>query len=141
MATHLKILSQYDIKSFECPPEFNGDERKRFFYLPKWANALVKSFRTPTNKAGFVLQFGYFKANNRFFSATKFHRRDAEFVATRLNVSFAKVDFKKYIRTTFERHQGIILEALGFQKFDEQSKKLIIEEALSLSSNQIRKSR
>jgi hypothetical protein len=47
MATHLKILSQYDIKSFECPPEFNGDERKRFFYLSKWANDLVKSFRTP----------------------------------------------------------------------------------------------
>ena len=120
MATHLKILSQNDIKSFERPPEFNGDKRKRFFYLSKWANDLVKSFRTPTNKVGFVLQFGYFKAANKFFSTTKFQRRDAEFVVTRLNVSFATIDFKKYIRTTFERHQGIILEALGFQKFDEQ---------------------
>ncbi len=84
MATHLKILSQRDMKVFDFPPEFTGEDRKRFFALPKWTIELVESFKTPTNKAGFVLQFGYFKAVNKFFVAKKFHRKDVEFVTRRL---------------------------------------------------------
>jgi hypothetical protein len=49
MATYIKILNNNDIKIFENPPQFKGEERKRFFYLPNWAEDLVKSFRTPTN--------------------------------------------------------------------------------------------
>jgi hypothetical protein len=55
MATYIKILNNNDIKTFENPPQFNGDERKRFFYLTNWADDLVKSFRTPTNQVGFIL--------------------------------------------------------------------------------------
>lgn len=138
MATHLRILSQRDMKVFEFPPEFTGDERKRFFNLSKLTNELLESFRTPTNEVGFVLQLGYFKAVNKFFVAQRFHQRDVEFVARRLEFSLEEIDFEKYINTTFERHQDIILENLGFQKFNEQSKRLLTEEALSLCSNQMK---
>lgn len=138
MATHLKILSQRDMKVFSFPPEFTGDERKRFFNLSKLTNELLESFRTPTNEVGFVLQLGYFKAVNKFFAAQRFHQRDIEFVARRLEFSLEEIDFEKYINTTFERHQDIILENLGFQKFNEQSKRLLTEEALSLCSNQMK---
>ena len=47
MATYIKILNNNDIKTFENPPQFNGEERKQFFYLPTWAKDLVESFRTP----------------------------------------------------------------------------------------------
>jgi hypothetical protein len=40
MTTHLKILSQSDIKTFDLPPEFSIEERRRFFDLPKWADDL-----------------------------------------------------------------------------------------------------
>ncbi len=50
MATHLKILNQNDIKEFDFPPQFSGEERKRFFYLPNWAEELVNSFKTSTNQ-------------------------------------------------------------------------------------------
>ena len=30
MATHIKILNNKDIETFNSPPEFNGEERKRF---------------------------------------------------------------------------------------------------------------
>lgn len=40
MSTHIKILNNKDIKAFDSPPEFNGEERKRFFYLPKWTSEL-----------------------------------------------------------------------------------------------------
>ncbi len=80
----IKILNRKDIKTFNSPPEFNGEERKQFFYLPKWASDLVIKFRTPTNKTGFILQLGYFKATNRFFVAQKFYNSDVVFVAKQL---------------------------------------------------------
>lgn len=138
MATHIKILSQHDIAVFEFPPEFNGEERKRFFALPKWSIELVESFKTLTNKVGFVLQLGYFKAVNKFFVAKKFPGKDVEFVSRKLQLFPEEINFEKYIEATFTRHQEIILENLGFQKFNEQSKQLLTEEALSLCSNQLK---
>jgi len=62
---HLKIFNNNDIKAFNSPPIFNGEERKKFFYLPKWANNLIEGFRTPTNRIGFVLQLGAFPKSRR----------------------------------------------------------------------------
>ena len=78
MSTHLKILSPKEIKTFDSPPEFSGEERKRFFYLPQWAEEIVSSLRTPTNKVGFVTQLGYFTAVNKFFVSHSFLQRDIE---------------------------------------------------------------
>ena len=75
--SRLKIINSNDIKAFDSPPVFNGEERKRFFCLPQWASELVERFRTPTNKIGFILQFGYFKATNRFFVARKYHQQES----------------------------------------------------------------
>lgn len=138
MSPHLKILSQQDITVFEFPPEFNADERKRFFDLPKWALKLIESFKIPTNKVGFVLQLGYFKAINRFFVARKFHKQDIEFVSSRLQILPEKIYLEKYIEATFVRHQEIILENFGFQPFNEATKLILIKEALSLCTNQLK---
>ncbi len=137
MSTHIKMLNNKDIKVFDAPPVFNGEERKRFFYLPKWASELVESFRTPTNKIGFVLQLGYFKAANRFFVAQKFDEKDVVFVANKLGLS-ADTDFKKYTKATFIRHQSSILENLGFGKFNEIGKSSITKEAFRLCHKQIK---
>lgn len=136
MSTHLKILNKSDIKAFDAPPEFNGEERKRFFYLPKWASELVESFRTPTNKIGFTLQLGYFKATNSFFVARKYHQNDIEFIARKLKLDAKPVEFDKYTDATFIRHKKIILEKLGYQPFDEKSKVLLQNESVSLCSKQ-----
>ena len=138
MATHLKILSQHDKIIFEFPPKFNGEDRKRFFALPKWTVELVDSFKTPTNKVGLVLQFGYFKAANKFFVTKKFHRKDVEFVARRLQCSVEEICLEKYSDATLLRHREIILKNLGFQKFNEQFKHLLIKEAVSLCSKQMK---
>ncbi len=138
MSTHLKILSQQDIMVFEFPPEFNSEERKRFFDLPKRTLELIESIKTPTNKVGFVLQLGYFKAVNRFFVAKKFHKQDIEFVSRQLQFSSDGIYLEKYIEATFVRHQEIILENFGFQPFNEPTKLILIEEALSLCTNQLK---
>ena len=135
---HVKILNQNDINTFETPPKFNIEERNHFFHLSEWEHELVESFRTPTNKVGFILQLGYFKATNKFFSTRNFHQVDIEFVANRFNVQMDTIVLSEYIKTTFERHKETILNHLGFRKFNRQAKKLLIKEALALCSKQIK---
>jgi len=54
MPTTINILNSTDAKMYDLPPIFDGDQRKKFFDLPKWANESVESLRTPTNKMGFI---------------------------------------------------------------------------------------
>jgi len=82
------------------------------------------------------LQFGYFKATNRFFLAKHFHQVDIEFIIRRLNTEPNTINLSKYTRTTFERHQELILENMGIQKFDQKAKDLLINEARNLSLKQ-----
>ncbi len=138
MATFIKILSQSDIKAFEFPPEFNGEERKRFFSLPIWANEIVESVRTPINKVGFVLQLGYFRAVNRFFTSGKFYSRDIHYVASKSGVDVDQIEFIEYFKSTNGRHQDVIRDHLGFRRFDEKTKEILVEETVSLCSNQIK---
>lgn len=138
MATHTKILSQPDIDAFEFPPKFNAEERRGFFTLPKWADDAVDELRTPTNKVGFILQLGYFSAVNRFFVSNRFHEKDVEFVCRRYEIAFEKVEMDNYVRGSFGRHQEIILKRLGFRKFDDQSKRVLLDEALQQCANQTR---
>jgi hypothetical protein len=137
MTTHIKILNHKDIEKFDSPPEFYGEERKRFFYLPKGVSELVESFRTTKNKVGFILQFGYFKASKKFYVAQKFHEKDIIFVANILGLN-PNIDFKKYAKATYGRHQNSILKHFSFHKFEDTSKLSFGREALSLSNKQIK---
>ena len=74
MTTHLKILNLHDIQSFEFPPKFTSEERKRYFYLMQWSQEFLNSLQTTQNKVGFILQYGYFQNTGRFFNAKKFHQ-------------------------------------------------------------------
>ncbi len=136
MSTHLKIISRKDIRTFDNPPEFNGEERKKFFSVPIWAREISEGLRTPVNKAGFVLQLGYFRADNKFFSNRLFHQKDIDFVTKKLQINSHDMDFSKYASTTLERHQEIILNNLGYRKFDKDAQNLLMHESASLCSKQ-----
>lgn len=111
-------------------------ERKQFFYLPRWANKLIESFRTPVNKVGFILQLGYFKATNSFFAARYYHQGDINFIADRLDIFHQSINISNYNRTTFERHQEHILENMGIKKFDNKSKVVLTNEARNFCAKQ-----
>jgi len=137
MTTFIKILNNKDSKEFDTPPEFNEEEKKRFFSLPRNQVELMNRFKTPMNKVGFVLQFGYFKAVNKFFVAHKFYKTDIIFVAKRLGLE-SDIDFDKYTKATFTRHQKHILEYFGIRRFDNDAKEFLQKEALILASKQIK---
>jgi TnpA family transposase len=138
MATYIKILNNNNSKVFETPPLFNGEERKRFFYLPKWADDLVKVLKTPTNQVGFILQFGYFKATGRFFVARKFRQNDIEFIANKLDFQLDELDFNGYKERSLIRHQEIILDHMGVRQFNRTLYKLLLKEAGTLVSKQMK---
>ncbi len=76
----LKILSNSEIAGFDAPPVFNHEERKKFFNLPSGLKSEWETLRTTENKILFLLQFGYFRARQRFF-AGHFHPADFEYIS------------------------------------------------------------
>jgi Domain of unknown function (DUF4158) len=72
MSTYIKILSKKEIIQFNSPPEFTGEERKKYFNIPEWANIVIKSLRNKVSKIGFLIQLGYFKSANKFFLSSQF---------------------------------------------------------------------
>jgi TnpA family transposase len=138
MVTHIKILNKVDRKIFESPPVFSIEEQKQFFDFPEWAGRLVDTFRTSTNKVGFVLQLGYFRSAGKFFESKKFRQQEIMFVVKMLELSLEEIELEKYIHTTYERHQSFILDHLGIRKFDDEAKALLENEAQSLCANQLK---
>lgn len=134
MPTFIKILSSQEIKRFENPPIFDRDQRKQMFKMQSWVKNALESLDTPINKIGFMLQLGYFRAATRFFSSHKYHLRDIEYVAKHLKVKVSDMHFDQYKRTTFRRHQQIIVDTLGYQKYTGNVQELLINEAMYLTS-------
>jgi TnpA family transposase len=125
--TKLSILTTSEKRRFESPPSFTSDDRALYFALNKQEMRFIEEFRTSTNKVGFVLQLGYFKANAKFFSAAQFGRQDIEYVASMLGISPGSVNFSSYQKKTPFDHRKHILKLLGWQSFDNTQQAKIVE--------------
>ena len=138
MPTYISILNGPNIKTFETPPVFTEAEQAMYFNISKWAEDILPTLREPHNKIGFVLQAGYFKAANKFFTSNRFHKSDAEFVAQILGFNKRQIRLKHYRRTNQERHRALILENSGFRKFDRKARSVVLKEAKALGGKQMR---
>ncbi|MEQ8191135.1 MAG: DUF4158 domain-containing protein, partial [Candidatus Eremiobacterota bacterium] len=121
--TLLQILSASELKTLKNPPEFNSEERKYFFYLPKWAEKYLETLRKNVNRVGFILQLGYFRAVKRNFIPSKYHKRDIEYVANKLGIPEQEIDLNEYTRPDLSKNKKVILKNLGFQIFNDEEKK------------------
>jgi hypothetical protein len=122
----LKILSNSEIAGFDSPPVFNHEERKKFFNLPSGLKSEWETLRTTENKILFLLQFGYFRARQRFF-AGHFHLADFEYLSSKFTLSSKPKETLSYSRPTVLRHQHIILEFCGIRYLQESDETLIID--------------
>ena len=138
MATFIKILSPSNKKLFDTPPVFTGDQRKQTFLISKRILKIIETFASATNRIGFVLQLGYFRAVNKFYISKKFHNRDIEYVARSLRIDLSSINITGYRYTTSERHQQIILSETGFKKFDTDARSQLTSEAELLTARQQR---
>ena len=139
MPTNIKIFSSSEISAFNLPPvNLNATERKQLFRLSSASLDIVSSLRTPVNKVGFVLLYGYFKATNKFFRAKDFLKNETDFVCGNFHVPSESIDFSEYEATTLDRHQKIILDLLGCTPFTDETRQLLLQEALGLCAGHMR---
>jgi TnpA family transposase len=134
---NFKILTPQEIKDFDNPPMFTAEGRKCFFYITKHARKVLDTLRTPTNQVSFLLQMGYFKAVNKFFSPESFNVVDLQYVQSKLNLSATEIALGNYTETTCKRHRDMILEELGYKRF-EFNKNQIKKETAKLCNKLIR---
>jgi TnpA family transposase len=128
----MRIFNRLEELEFESPPKFNGAERKKFFALSMALDELLENPRTtPTNKVCFVVSLGYFKARKKIF-ARQFLQTDIEFVANQLNVHLSEIHLESYSKVTYLRHQELILNHLGYSKFNEDFAKLEIHSLVKI---------
>lgn len=64
----LGILSDEELEAIYNIPHFTSDERCTYFSLSQPEKDLLDLLRSVKSQAYFVLQLGYFKAKQRFFS-------------------------------------------------------------------------
>ena len=124
----MRILSLAEQEAFETPPDFNSIQRKQYFDFTKPILKIANGLRNPTNRIGFLLSCGYFKASKRFFAPQDFYTRDIECVAQGLEMSANDFIPEGYTETTRRRHLRTILDLYRFQKFEDKAKTFIQQE-------------
>jgi hypothetical protein len=135
--TKLVILSSSEQRRFDAPPKFNADDRALYFSLSNNELKLIKKLRTITNKVGFVLQLGYFKANGKFFTVEQFRRFDIDYVANSLGALPINVGLSSYQKKIPHDHRKRILELLGWQPFDAAQQEKVAEHVTWLVQRQL----
>ena len=133
----LKILSNSEIARFDAPPVFNHEDRKKFFNLLGGLKSVWETLRTDENKILFLLQFGYFRARQRFF-AGHFHSADLQYITAKFNLSSGNEEIPSYPRPTLLRHQHIIADFYGVRFLQESDEPLLFDEAKSLMASVVR---
>ncbi len=136
MATVITILSNSDIKKYDIPPRFSGEERKTVGHLPLSIQAIVDTIESPHNKLGFILQFAYFRVTKRFYSTEKFNESDIKGFSRRYKLG--NPDFSQYSVSTVTRHREQICKLLGYKRFDKDERFKLVERAKEMCKKQVR---
>lgn len=123
--TMLAILSDADKNIFNSPAKLTNSERIACFTLDKKLLKIIEQLRTSTNKIGFLLQFGYFKANRKFYVSSKFRQKDIIYVANILNIDPIKFNMDKYRKKIPGDHRVKILKYFNWKQLNEKELKNI----------------
>lgn len=133
----MSILNAEEKQEFDFPPVFNSVQRKQYFDITPRIESILSKLQSPTNKVFYLIATGYFKATKRFF-ALPFHTSDIEFVTLKLSYVLERLECDNYDEGTFRRHQQLILEHLGYTKWDSTAKKMVAIEIRSMVRSQSR---
>lgn len=100
----LEILTPAEQIIFNAPPNFSLDEQKKYFCLPPELTVWLESVSNLTNKAGFILLFGYCQAGARFYQPRQFYDFDLEPISQQYSFDGNKVQLTNYNQRTFNYH-------------------------------------
>jgi len=114
----LQILSPEEYDLLWGLPRFGPAERELFFTLNQREKSLLGRLRTPRTKAHFLLQLGYFKSRQRFFTLDfDTVSDDLRYICQHYlsDIVLADLSVSKHTR---QQHVLWILDLFGFQVID-----------------------
>jgi TnpA family transposase len=137
-----EFISQQARKRFEEPPQLSETERSSLLMIPPWAKLAIGQVPSPTNKAGFILQLGYFRLMGRFFHPKTYPSKDIDFIVQKFSGDPNEVDIDEYKTSTYHRHREIILQGFGFKAYtsDGSIHENLLDEATRMARNQTKPS-
>ncbi|MBA1420521.1 MAG: Tn3 family transposase [Epsilonproteobacteria bacterium] len=127
--TPLKILSKDEEKLINQAPKFSYQEREYFFKLP---NSILLPFDEESNKALFILMFGYFKATNRFFTIDL---EDENLYYIKEYYHLGKIDYITNSPRTIQRYKKLIKNHLDIKPYTQDKADKLRKQAISLANN------
>ena len=130
-----EFISQQARKRFEEPPQLTETERSPLLVIPLWAKLVIDQVSNSNNKAGFILQLGYFRLMGRFFHPKTYPQKDIDFIVQKLSGDPNDVDIDEYKTSTYHRHREIILQGFGFRAYSSDGKihNALLEEAARMA--------
>lgn len=135
--TKLVILSEKERALFDLPAKFNFAERSIYFALDQKVLDMLKSIRTPTNKVGFMLQYGHFKSHGKFYTSDQFSKQNISHIIQQLNLDYKEVDIEKYSNNILLEHRIKILAYFKWKTLNKTTLNMISKYLLSQVQNQI----
>ena len=103
--SNIVLLSDNEQEKFDKPPALPAEFRTTCFAITKELEIQIKRLYSKTNKVGFLLQYGFFKACKKFFTITQFNKSDLKYAANLLNIDMHEVDIKQYKNKIPTNHQ------------------------------------
>ncbi|PHR71089.1 MAG: transposase [Arcobacter sp.] len=126
----IQILSKQEEKIFNEPPDFLPNEQKYYFKIPtKLLDQLYTNIAIE-NIGYVILQYGYLKANNKFFETHK--EPDIQYIKDIYMLKDLNINIPK---RTKQRYHSIIKEYIGIQLLTASIKLILQNEAISMANN------
>ena len=125
----LRILSQTEIETLYGRPRFTQDEQSEYFTLSQAEKTLLRDLRAEHTPCYFILQLGYFKAKQMFFSFD-FHdvEDDVQYILEQYFPHTKMDDLKAVNKRTNLRQRATILTFYKYRLCDaEERQKLTIK--------------
>jgi len=122
----LRILGDDEIQALYGRPRFTPEERLQYFSLSQPEKELLAELRSVKSQTYFILQLGYFKAKNLFFT---FNLREAEEDVQYILQQYfnnTKIDLESTInKRTRLKHQRLILQLTNYRSCDAEQRQAL----------------
>jgi len=130
----LHILDDHEIDDLYGLPRFTPDERQRSFTLTAAEQAVCRRLRSLPSQVSFILQLGYFKAKQQFFTFTFAQVADdvaailARHFPTEIRAAFAPITKPAWLN-----QHAIIQELFGYRPCHAAERHQLFERAQQLA--------
>jgi len=116
--TRINLLSDAEIEDLYNVPVFNDEDRNIFFSLSKDDHVLVTKYKTTKLKIYFILQLGYFRATNNFYTFDlKDVVDDVSYLDKRYFSNSGNKLISKPYRVTIKAQQTVVLKIYNYSEW------------------------